>query len=93
MARTPELEAVAYHEFTKAIACIYAHGDRLEDGTEVVWDENYASAQLWNIIYNARLLSGDCPENTSAFYTPNRRANSHAECVDTYLHKIFRDGK
>jgi hypothetical protein len=86
MARNAEVLGRTCLEFARNIARINAHGDRLEDGTEVVWDEQYAAAQLWEIIYNARLLSLTGPTNGSAFHTPTRRANSHVDCVRTYPH-------
>jgi len=81
-----ELESLgdAFRNFVRNIARLYAHGDRLKDGGEVVWEDSYAQAQLWEIIYNARLLSGACPSDGSAHYTPYRRVNPHPNCVTTY---------
>jgi hypothetical protein len=73
----------AMNEFVRKIACLNAYGDRLNNGEEVVWDDNFAAAQLWEIIYNARLLTGACPADVSAFHTPTRRANEHLNCVST----------
>ena len=84
MPRNAELLGRACLEFARNIARIKAHGDRLGDGTEVIWDDQYAAAQLWEIIANARLLSLSGPNNTSAFHTPTRRATSHVECIRTY---------
>ncbi len=77
-------QAQALREFIKNIARLPAFGDRRKDGTEVLWDETYAPAQLWEIIYNTRLLSGAFPSDSSAFHTPDRRVADHPECVATY---------
>lgn len=77
-------KALVFREFIINIAQLPAFGDRREDGTEVLWDETYAPAQLWEIIYNARLLSGAFPSDSSAFHSPNRRVADHPECVATY---------
>ncbi|TCV90086.1 hypothetical protein [Sulfurirhabdus autotrophica] len=89
MARDAEVLGRACLEFARNIAQINAHGDRLEDGTEVVWDDKYAAAQLWEIIYNARLLSLTGPINGSAFHAPTRRADAHVNCVSTYPRGFF----
>lgn len=84
-----EHRAQLLHEFVRNIGRLYAHGDRLKDGSEILWDANYAAAQLWEIIDNARTLyPGSMPENVSAFYTPRDRPNGHAACVKT-TPKIF----
>ena len=89
MDKETDLLARAFREFVENIARLNAHGDRLEDGAEVVWDDSYAQAQLWEIIYNARLIAGTCPTNASAHHTPHRRATPHADCVKTYPDAAF----
>lgn len=93
MAKYEELLERACLEFARNIARIPAHGDRLKDGAEVVWDDQYAAAQLWEIIYNARLLSLDGPINGSAFHTPTRRATPHADCIPTYPRETMDETK
>ncbi|GCB02948.1 hypothetical protein PSUB009319_05790 [Ralstonia sp. SET104] len=82
-------EAHALRQFVRNIARLNAHGDRLQDGQEVVWDERYSLAQLWEVISSARLLAGACPSNTSAFFTPMRRPAPHHNVVRTYPDDAF----
>jgi len=84
-------EVRALRQFARNIACLNAHGDLLQDGQEVVWDELYSQAQLWEIISNARLLAACGPTNTSAFLAPVRRAASHHMVVRTYPDDAFDD--
>ena len=82
-------QAQTNRDFFKNIAKLPAFGDRRRDGSEVLWDETYAQAQLWEIIYNARLLSGTGPADTSAFDTPTRRVADHTDCVKTYPKSVL----
>lgn len=84
-------EARAFRQFVRNIACLNAHGDQLKDGQEIVWDERYSQAQLWEIVHSARLLAGTGPSNTSAFFTPMRRAAPHDSVVRTYPDDAFDD--
>jgi hypothetical protein len=80
-----ELELKQLRQFVQNISNLLAHGDRFNDGSEVVWVEGYADAQLWDVIYSARLLdqSGTDDPRISAFHTPTRRSNDHELCVRT----------
>ena len=84
MDREAESQTQALREFARNVARLNAHGDRLKNGDEVLWDGAYAPAQQWEIIQSARLLTGTGPNNTSAFHTPTRRVEPHASCVRTY---------
>jgi hypothetical protein len=70
-----------FEKLVDAIAGLNAHGDIRNDGTEVLWPDGYAEAQLWEIIYAARLISAQDKNDISAFHTPTRRAVPHPECV------------
>lgn len=71
----------AFEKFADAISEIGAHGDYRADGTEVIWPPGYAEAQLWEIIYTARLISTSDNQDISAFHTPTRRAAPHEDCI------------
>jgi hypothetical protein len=91
MVRNADNLKYACYEFAQNIARINAFGDRLSDNTEILWDEKYAAAQLWEIISSARLLSLAISEDGSAFYTPTRRPAPHPNCVKTYPHKSMNE--
>lgn len=70
-----------FEKLVDTIAGLGAHGDRRRDGSEVTWPAGYAEAQLWEIIYTARLISTQIGGDISAFHTPTRRAQPHSDCV------------
>jgi len=84
-------EVRALRQFVRNIACLSAHGDRLQDGQEVAWEGDYSQAQLWEVIASARLLAGSGPRNTSAFHTSTRRPAPHHNVVRTYPDDAFDD--
>lgn len=88
-----EVQARAFREFARNIARLNAHGDQLKDGTEVVWDDHCAQAQLSEIIGSAQLLAGTLPEQYESFHSPHRRAKPHPDCVRTYPDAAFGDEK
>jgi hypothetical protein len=66
------------------IARLAAQGDRSKDGGEAVWTGKYAAAQLWEIIYSARLIAPADALDGTAFHEPWNRPDDDGDCVRTF---------